>query len=159
MNEYNDLTLVNDFPYLYANRYEDMYTTAMCWGFECGDGWEPIIRHLSEELEFLNENASCSVRAEQVKEKFGTLRFYVSITDATGKWADIIWDLVDMAELRTSYTCEVCGEHGKRRGNGWIHTLCDLHHEENEGFDHAESTSVPEDTSSGARQAVVPVSG
>jgi len=33
----------------------------MCWGFSCGDGWEPLIRELSEKLEpiiqkFVDEN-------------------------------------------------------------------------------------------------------
>jgi len=31
---------------MFRNRYGDMRTTAMCWGFSCGDGWFDIINNL-----------------------------------------------------------------------------------------------------------------
>lgn len=58
------------------------------------------------------------VVAEQVKEKFGTLRFYYTGGDGT------IDGMVIMAEAMSSVTCEVCGNPGKQRGGGWIKTLC-----------------------------------
>jgi hypothetical protein len=61
------------------------------------------------------------VVAEQVKEKFGTLRFYYRGGD------DYIRGLVSMAESMSAVTCEVCGGLGEQRGNGWISTLCDEH--------------------------------
>lgn len=44
MNTELDEALCRDFPEIFKNRYADIRTTAMCWGFECGDGWEPLIR-------------------------------------------------------------------------------------------------------------------
>jgi hypothetical protein len=58
------------------------------------------------------------VTLDQVKEKFGTLRFYYSGGD------DIIDGMVRMAESMTGVTCEECGNVGERRGGGWVHTYC-----------------------------------
>lgn len=59
------------------------------------------------------------VRVVQVKEKFGTLRFYYDGGD------DYVSGLVSMAESMSAITCEECGVPGKTGGNGWIRTLCD----------------------------------
>jgi hypothetical protein len=58
------------------------------------------------------------VTLDQVKEKFGTLRFYYSGGD------DVIDGMVRMAESMTGVTCEECGNIGERRGGGWVHTYC-----------------------------------
>lgn len=57
----------------------------------------------------------------QVKEKFGTLRFYADGGDPT------LYCMIDMAESMSSCTCEVCGAPGKLRSSGWARTLCKLH--------------------------------
>lgn len=61
------------------------------------------------------------VVAVQVKEKFGTLRFY------TVGGNDIIYAMIRMAESMSGVTCETCGAPGTRRGGGWIYTACDEH--------------------------------
>ncbi len=58
----------------------------------------------------------------QVKEKFGTLRFYY-----TGGGDRYVDGLVGMAEEMSSVTCETCGAPGKLRGRGWYYTACDEH--------------------------------
>jgi len=63
------------------------------------------------------------VTVDQVKEKFGTLRFYYSGGD------EYISGLVTMAESMTGVTCEECGKPGKQVGGGWIATLCKEHAE------------------------------
>jgi hypothetical protein len=50
MNRHYDRYLTMKYAPLYRNRYSDMRTTAMCWGFYCGDGWFNIINTLSREL-------------------------------------------------------------------------------------------------------------
>jgi hypothetical protein len=65
----------------------------------------------------------CYPRASQVKEKFGTLRFYmISETDEMSK-------LISEAEAKSAITCEFCGEPGELRNTGWYITLCDKCHE------------------------------
>lgn len=66
------------------------------------------------------------VVAEQVKEKFGTLRFYYRGGD------DYIDGLVSMAESMSAVTCEECGSPGTRNDGGWISTLCQKHRDAQE---------------------------
>ena len=64
----------------------------------------------------------CSqVTVEQVKEKFGTLRFYYTGGD------DYISGLVSMAESMSGVTCETCGKPGTSTRGGWIKTACVEH--------------------------------
>jgi hypothetical protein len=61
------------------------------------------------------------VEATQVKEKFGTLRFYLDTS-----LGDEIDALVAEAEAASGVTCEACGCPGSPRcRNGWYSTLCD----------------------------------
>lgn len=103
----------------------------MCWGFECRDGWEPIIRRAAEKLEVLiktfiadHPDTTFLPTASQVKEKYGTLRFYLS----TGN--DEMYAVTDQAEIESEATCETCGEAGQIRGTGWLYTACNTHTEE-----------------------------
>jgi len=64
------------------------------------------------------------VTLDQVKEKFGTLRFYYTGGD------DYVRGLVSMAESMSSVTCEECGNPGETHHGGWIRTLCDTHEAE-----------------------------
>jgi len=62
-------------------------------------------------------------RAFQVKEKYGTLRFYMDLP------TDEMFSLIDEAEEQSAHTCEVCGKPGEERYGGWVSTLCDECHE------------------------------
>lgn len=77
---------------------------------------------------FRQVNDACpQVTVQQVKEKFGTLRFYHSGGD------EYINGLVVMAESMSGVTCEECGAPGSRGGVHWITTLCDVHRVERDG--------------------------
>ena len=127
MREELDKQLVEKYPLLYRNRYAPMTETAMCWGFSHGDGWYNIIDKLCDNIQshidWYNRDGEKvpQLVAVQVKEKFGTLRFYTNPT------TDYFRGLIAMAEAMSEVTCEVCGTPGKRRGGGWIKTLCDEH--------------------------------
>jgi peptidyl-tRNA hydrolase len=71
-------------------------------------------------------NKVVQVIADQIKEKFGELRFYYSGGD------DFIRGVVSMAESMSSVTCEECGNLGERSSGGWIRTLCKTHREQRE---------------------------
>lgn len=119
-----DEDLVKRYPLLYADRHKSVMETAMCWGFP-GDGWYHLLNDLSAELEHLirewvsEHGTENHPRASQVKEKFGTLRFYM-----TGE-TDEMEDLIDEAEKLSAETCEDCGRTGELRDSfGWLATLC-----------------------------------
>jgi hypothetical protein len=38
-----DEALCAKYPLIFKDRHENMQNTAMCWGFDCGDGWYNII--------------------------------------------------------------------------------------------------------------------
>jgi len=172
-----DKLLCERYPKIFADRHKPMTETAMCWGFDCGDGWFNIIDKLCANIqghidwreeqrqsaidynamvtearagdtarldeylkmyrddhrertknEMLNSNKLrdipdpiSQVTASQVKEKFGTLRFYYSGGD------DYIDGLSAMAESMSAVTCEECGSPGKVRHSGWLRALCDVH--------------------------------
>ena len=123
MKEELDRKLVEDFPILYKDRRKSMTETAMCWGFECGDGWEPLIRELSKKIEeYNNTSYDLPTVAIQVKEKFGSLRFYINYGP---RW---IHDLLDEYEDKSEETCETCGRPGQLCERGtWVKTLCEDH--------------------------------
>jgi len=73
---------------------------------------------------FKNTEYMESPVATQVKEKYGTLRFYYDGGDL------YIDGLANMAESMSAVTCEVCGNPGKLVGGGWVRTLCKTHAEE-----------------------------
>lgn len=71
--------LVKKFPSLYQDYNGDMRHTCMHWGFECGNGWFHIIYNLSQDITEIERKYKIKVIADQVKEKFGGLRFYYHI--------------------------------------------------------------------------------
>lgn len=105
-------------------------------GFAVGAGWWPIIESLCSQIQhhidWQNEQAIkyqrgqpiAQVVVEQIKEKFGGLRFYYQGGD------DTIDGMVRMAESWAGHSCEECGKPGKSRSGGWIRTLCDEHEAE-----------------------------
>lgn len=102
--------------------------------FECDDGWFSLIYDLSYKLEKEIEKLPEDERpiATQIKEKFGTLRFYMSSeTDEMSK-------LIEQAELKSATICEKCGDFGELRQDGWWKVLCDTHDMERKAKRHVE---------------------
>jgi hypothetical protein len=101
-------------------------SSAMARGFECGDGWFNILWGLCVELEplvaELERETGERFSVVQVKEKFGTLRFYVS--QHTGA----IDERIEAAALEALRTCEVCGRPGSQ-GDTYGCVACEEHAE------------------------------
>ena len=127
MKQELDEYLCKVYPKMMVNRNKSEMETTMCWGFECGDGWFQILNQLmgciQHHIDWKNkkEEVVPQVTLDQVKEKFGTLRFYYTGGD------DYIDGLVSMAESMSGVTCETCGKPGTSSGGGWIKTLCEEH--------------------------------
>jgi len=130
MKQEYDTYLCTTFPKMFINRYKPMTETTMCWGFECGDGWFNIINQLCANIQHhidwknRKEEVVPQVTVDQVKEKFGSLRFYFTGGD------DYIRGMATMAESMSGVTCEQCGNPGSTVGRGWLTTLCEKHAEE-----------------------------
>lgn len=105
-------------------------------GFAVDPGWWPILEALcgqihhhvkwkQEQKDKYGRGDGCpDVIVEQIKEKFGGLRFYYQGGD------DTVDGMVRMAESWASCVCEECGLPGRSRSGGWIKTLCDKHEAE-----------------------------
>lgn len=87
-----------------------------------GEGWWPIIEELHAKLLELDPEYT----VDQVKEKFGTLRYYASFKNIPWQEAS---DLIAAAEKESAMRCEVCGNPGSLRNTSgyWIYTSCDEH--------------------------------
>lgn len=122
MREELDKQLCEKYPKLFADRHKPMTETAMCWGFDVGDGWYDLIDILCGSIQsYIDDNKKPQITVSQVKEKFGTLRFYTNGSD------DLITGMIWMAEHMSCRICETCGKPGKSRGKGWFYTACDEH--------------------------------
>ena len=99
MNKENERFLLTNFDFF------DEYRPSTPGGerFECFDGWFKIINDLCERLEKLKLP---SLKIRQVKQKLGSLRFYVDGANVKAMW------LIDHAESLSEITCERCGQPG-----------------------------------------------
>jgi hypothetical protein len=165
-----DKQLCDKYPKIFADRYKSPQETCMCWGLEVGDGWYDLIDVLCQALTYTfttsveidEEDAkrlgiegskfsdgkthyffsvsAPQVVADQVKQKFGTLRFYFhleydpvslelakkypELEQINKRYADYIDGIVHFADVASGRTCEVTGADGEMcvRG-GWLKVL------------------------------------
>lgn len=100
------------------------YPISYTWGGprQCGsvgEGWHNLIIEAVEKM----IAAGWDGKITQIKEKFGTLRFYI------GQTSKEVNDIALEAEKKSSVTCETCGVSNetvkKSAGSGrWFKTLC-----------------------------------
>ena len=64
-----DEALCARYPLIFKDRNENMMNTAMCWGFECGDGWYNIIDILCTKL--CSEWLGAKSRYDFIKDRVG----------------------------------------------------------------------------------------
>jgi hypothetical protein len=85
------------------------------WGrwIRCDRGWYPLLVELDEKLRTLLPNYELN----QVKEKFGGLRYYwepgEEIHDDQARRVELANKLIHTAEARAAVTCELCGAAGR----------------------------------------------
>lgn len=146
--------LQKEFPFMQQDS-KDAHNIYKTWGFECSGGWYPLLRECCEAIVTRYAEDGIGLEGidfvpEQIKEKFGGLRFYYSYTDAPCKIAafdnlatgetlrfqsksggkvedakaklrhDDIRMIVRSAERKSKCTCEVCGADGELRNDSEI---------------------------------------
>ena len=118
-----DELLVTKYPKIFRDRHGSMLETAMCWGFDCNDGWFWLLDSLCSSIQsYIDNNPHLKITqvvTTQVKEKFGGLRFYYIGGDET------INGMVWLAEHQSYNICEQCGSTSEVGStDGWIYTRC-----------------------------------
>lgn len=96
---------------------------------ECGEGWKSLYEPLLKLCELMN------VEVTQVKEKFGTLRFYIAGVPEEQKW---LYNIIDAMTTESAKVCEECGRRDGRYKDksyttyvkvttegSWLLTLCE----------------------------------
>lgn len=152
-----EIKLAEEFPFMRrkqslqeqeANgRIYDLYGA---FGCDIGDGWYELLRDMCKEITEAYQKAGEPINlvVDQVKEKFGTLRFYYhfegqgqpSHADPSGgqvmrfraeenNLRNEISAAVCKATERSGSVCEKCGKPGALREGRWILTLCDDCHD------------------------------
>jgi len=115
--------LFKKYPKIFRQKKLSMTETCMYWGIECPNSWYKILNNLCSKIQkYIDAGNIEQIEATQVKEKYGTLRFY------SNNYDPIIDDLIDKAEIETSKICAYCGSKDDVKGseNGWILYLCQL---------------------------------
>ena len=163
------------YPKIFGDRTKPMTETCMCWGLEVGDGWYNLIDILCEALTYTYTTSvevdeedgkrlgiepstiggetvyyftvqPPQVKASQVKEKYGTLRFYYylesdekniylletkkypELQKINDRFSNYIDGIVHYAETASGRTCEETGQLGELHATGgtrrgWLKTL------------------------------------
>lgn len=102
--------------------------------FEVRAGWFELIeelgKNISELCERLNEPLP---KVRQIKEKFGTLRFYYTNESKMEVLNKAISAMVQISELRSAHVCEICGDHFAQTiiDDYRVETVCDKHRSKN----------------------------
>ena len=105
-----ELKLVEKYPAILRDYRGDKMKTCMHWGMECGDGWYDLLDDLLHKLDFISKHSGVQVVANQIKEKFGTLRFYYSTIKKDDLNADSIIKSTLLGPLRFYYSAIKKGE-------------------------------------------------
>lgn len=103
------------------------------WFSDLPEGWGDVIHAYLLRLDELVRQNEWDIVISQVKEKFGSLRFYVDTLDGDGlpclsdSTDDVgrFYKLVNDMEFETSLVCCHCGtRENVRCYGGWVHYAC-----------------------------------
>lgn len=155
MRDELELKLAEEFPFMQGKktlqeqkaegRISDLYSA---FGCDVGDGWYELLHDMCSEIMEAYQKAGEPVNlvVDQVKEKFGTLRFYyhfegqpqtlhafdflggpsMRFQQQENNLQKVIANIVRNAEEQSGTICEKCGKPGTlRKDLRWILTLCD----------------------------------
>ncbi len=158
MNDELERKLQEEFLFMKQTRDPKDTSVYRTYGCECSGGWYEIIHDCCRAVSDENDKVGIPVDfiPEQIKEKFGTLRFYYDFEDAPlaihafdciggdslrfvpgsdndddekKAFRQRIAEIVHNAEAKSTSVCEFCGEKGIiRKDLCWIKTLCDEHY-------------------------------
>ena len=139
MNKELEAALGEEFPFMRREK-QDSASAYQSFGIEAGSGWYELIRDLCREIAEVCAQAGREndLVVDQVKEKYGELRFYFHLEGGTveenAPLNHRLYDIIERYEETSKQVCELCGAPGKLRelklrgGMVWYQTLCDEHY-------------------------------
>lgn len=109
--------LMNLLPIL--TRVDDPRSAFALFHFEVQDGWFEILKEALVKIESLAKDCEEPPCLHQVKEKFGSIRIYLSCeTEEMSK-------IIEETEIKSEKTCEFCGQPGRIIApRFWLKCLC-----------------------------------
>ena len=152
--------LATEFPFMYSRRSytrrnflrehfvrEAVTNPYEAWGCECSGGWYELLRSLCAEIMevYRKHDQQIDIIVDQVKEKWGTLRFYyhfdghpqalhafdfigggsIRFGQSATELQREIAAVVRKWEEKSAEVCEYCGAPGSLRKDRRVSTLCD----------------------------------
>lgn len=125
------------FPRFFIQRDLGMEESCMYFGFEIGKGWYPLLYELCEKLDVVCQPYGIFLEFTQIKEKFGSGRFYYQTsanpyfepdesTEERRKTAlQIIGDLISEYENKADKICASTGKYYSYKiTTGWVSDVC-----------------------------------
>lgn len=100
-----DQLMCRAFPELFVNRHKSEQESCMAHGFEIPTAWYQLVFDLCSKLHDISVSFHIPIVVDQVKTKFGMLRFYYTVPENRQEdpAVKIINDLVALAELRSQH--------------------------------------------------------
>lgn len=123
MNLQNTEKLLKAFPNLYRSIAQAPILDAGRFNFQIDDGWFELLVELSAEIESIAQRQNLSgdtwpdvkvVEAQNASMRFNLLQYN-----------EEMHKMAHMFEVKSTCTCEKCGNPGKVRDSIWLETLCD----------------------------------
>lgn len=131
-----DEYMCRTYPKQFAQRNLPASETCMCWGFEIGPGWRPLLDELCFNIQVIMDAYPIVLEFVQIKEKLGSGRFYartmIELNDEESpefkkleKISRLIDEIVSHAEEVSNYICAETGKwyDVKIRLGGWIYDI------------------------------------
>ena len=114
-------TLAKKYPQININ--DHIWHELVAATIEYGTGWHDLVIELVKKIESIYEKNNVDIsefRIDQIKEKYGELRFYTSSSISE------VHDIILEYENRSATICDECGDIGSLyEKNGWLQTLCE----------------------------------
>jgi len=116
--------ITKKYSYMFPRQKPGTPLLPIVFGFEVGPGWYDLLENMFNTIALIDINKTVII--QQVKEKFGGLRFYYGHNEirASEEIYDAISFVVRCGESISEHTCEECGEWGKIIGGGWLYCRC-----------------------------------
>jgi hypothetical protein len=131
--------LFEKYPLIMSKLDDHKNLDNILWGgISHDDGWYNILDEGMELLQFFSNCSGHQIKAVQIKEKFGSLRFYYDVEfskEFSKEYREIIYKifgiLVNNITNKSKFTCEITGKEGvlcrQNRSKNyvfWYKTLC-----------------------------------